>query len=211
VTVTDGTTPVTASLAGCSPSTPPPPGGTCTIIAETFPDGNVGTLNTWFVSTTGCRTSESPVQFNVVAGQIPPGTQLFTQGVSSGGITGRPTAEGLFSFTLRVRDFTGASDTESFSIRINPPRPLVITNQSDTLSPGTVGQFYCCGNLFADGGVPGYTWSLRSGQLPPGLALTTSPGRITGTPTTPGTFSFLMRVTDTRGVFAERTFTIIVT
>jgi Putative Ig domain len=171
----------------------------------------VGTLNTWFVSTTGCRTSESPVQFNVVAGQIPPGTQLFTQGVSSGGITGRPTAEGLFSFTLRVRDFTGASDTESFSIRINPPRPLVITNQSDTLSPGTVGQFYCCGNLFADGGVPGYTWSLRSGQLPPGLALTTSPGRITGTSTTPGTFSFLMRVTDTRGVFAERTFTIIVT
>jgi hypothetical protein len=119
VTVTDGTTPVTASLSGCSPSTPPPPGGTCTIIAETFPDGNVGTLSTWFVSTTGCRTSESPVQFNVVAGQIPPGTQLFTQGVSSGGITGRPTTEGLFAFTLRVKDFTGATDTESFSIRIN--------------------------------------------------------------------------------------------
>jgi Putative Ig domain len=182
--------------------------GTCTIVPETFPDGNVGTLNTWFFSTTGCQTSDKPVQFSVVSGQIPPGTRLFTQGVSSGGITGTPTTQGLFAFTVRVKDSTGATDTESFSIRINPPRPLVITNQSDALSPGTVGQFYCCGNLFADGGVPGYTWSLRSGQLPPGLSLNPSPGRITGTPTTRGTFSFLVRVTDSRGSFAERTFSI---
>jgi hypothetical protein len=182
--------------------------GTCTIVPETFVDGNVGTLNTWFFSTTGCQTSEKPVQFSVVSGQIPPGTRLFTQGVSSGGITGTPTTEGLFPFTISVKDFTGSTDTESFSIRINPPRPLVITNQGDALSPGTVGQFYCCGNLFADGGVPGYTWSLRAGQLPPGLSLTASPGRITGTPTIRGTFSFLVRVTDSRGAFAERTFSI---
>jgi len=182
--------------------------GTCTIVPETFADGNVGTLNTWFFSTTGCQTSEKPVQFSVVSGQIPSGTRLFTQGVSSGGITGKPTTEGLFAFTVRVKDFTGSTDTESFSIRVNPPRPLVITNQTDALSPGTVGQSYCCGNLFADGGVPGYTWSLRSGQLPPGLALSASPGQITGTPTARGTFSFLVRVTDSRGAFAERTFSI---
>jgi hypothetical protein len=89
-----------------------------------------------------------------------------------------------------------------------PPRPLVITNQSDALSPGTVGEFYCCGNLFADGGVPDYTWTLVSGELPPGLELTESPGRITGTPTTAGTFTFTVRVTDSRGAFAERTFSI---
>lgn len=209
VDVNDGSaTAVTVTLFGCTVGSPPPPSSTCTIVPTTFPDGNVGTLNTWFFNTTGCRTSEGIVQFNVVAGQIPPGTRLFTQGVSTGGITGTPTTEGLFAFTIRVKDFTGATDTESFSIRINPPRPLVITNISDTLSPGTVGEFYCCGNLFADGGVPGYTWSLRSGQLPPGLSLTASPGRITGTPTTAGTFSFLVRVTDSVGVFAERTFTI---
>lgn len=213
VDVNDGSaTAVTATLAGCTPGSPPPPApSTCTIVPQTFPDGNVGTLNTWFFSTTGCRTSQQPVQFSVVAGQIPPGTSLFTQGVSSGGITGTPTTEGLFAFTIRVRDFTGATDTESFSIRIGAPRPLVITNQSDALSPGTVGQFYCCGNLFADGGVPGYTWSLRSGQLPPGLSLTASPGRITGTPTTPGAFSFVVRVTDSRGAFAERAFSITIT
>jgi Putative Ig domain len=185
--------------------------GTCVIVPEALGDGNVGTLATWFVSTTGCRTSEKPVQFSVVSGSMPPGTRLFTQGVSSAGITGTPTTAGLFAFTLRVKDFTGSTDTESFSIQINPPRPLVITNASDQLSAGAVGQFYCCGNLFADGGVPGYTWSLRSGQLPPGLSLTASPGRITGTPTAAGTFAFLVRVTDSRGAFAEHTFTITIT
>jgi hypothetical protein len=72
---------------------------------------------------------------------------LFTQGVGSGRITGRLTTTGLFAFTIEVQDQTGARDTESFSIRINPPRPVVITNQSDALSPGTVGQLYCCGDL----------------------------------------------------------------
>jgi hypothetical protein len=216
VDVNDGSaSPTSARLSGCtvSSSTTPPPTTTptCTITPTTFQDGNVGTLNTWYFSTTGCRTSEKPVQFSVVSGQIPPGLTLFTQGVSSGGITGRPTTEGLFTFTIQVKDQTGARDTESFSIRINPPLPVVITNQSDALTPGTVGQFYCCGNLFADGGVPDYTWTLRSGQLPPGLQLTASPGRITGTPTTRGTFSFVVRVTDSRGAFAERAFSITVT
>ena len=213
VDVNDGSaSPTVARLSGCTVSSPPPPTSTatCTIVPTTFPDGNVGTLNTWFFSTTGCRTSEQPVRFNVVSGRIPPGLTLFTQGVSSGGITGRPATEGLFAFTIQVQDQTGARDTESFSIRINAPRPVVITNQSDTLTPGTVGQFYCCGNLFADGGVPDYTWTLRSGQLPPGLQLTASPGRITGTPTARGTFSFVVRVTDSRGAFAERTFSITV-
>ncbi len=225
VDVNDGsTTAATATLTGCTPGSPPPPPpppspppppppptGTCTIVPQTFVDGNVGTLNTWFFNTTGCRTSQKPVQFNVAAGQIPPGTQLFTQGVMSGGITGTPTTQGIFAFTIRVKDFTGATDTESFSIRINPPRPVVITNPTDALSPGTVGQVYCCGNLFADGGVPGYTWTRRSGQIPPGLSLQASPGRITGTPTTAGSFAFLVRATDTRGAFAERAFSITIT
>jgi Putative Ig domain len=196
---------LSASPAAQAAKQPP---SNCTITPETFTDGNVGTLNTWFFSTTGCETSERIVRFRVVEGRIPDGTTLFTQGTSSGGITGVPETEGLFTFTIQVRDATGTKDTESFSILINAPRPLVISNQSDTLSPGTVGEFYCCGNLFADGGVPDYTWSLVSGQLPPGLELSESPGRITGTPTEAGTFTFTVRVTDSRDATAERTFSI---
>ena len=169
---------------------------------------NVGDLQTFFVTTTGCATSQKIVRFKVVDGVIPPGMTLFTQGVSSGGITGIPTTEGIYRFTLEVRDQTGAKDTESFTVTILPPRPLTISNQSDQLSPGTLGEFYCCGNLFADGGVGPYSWSLVSGQLPTGLTLSESPGRITGTPTATGTFTFTVRVTDDRDVFAERTFSI---
>jgi hypothetical protein len=227
VEVSDGgrTPDAEATLSGCTPSSPPPPppppppseppppspsppSSTCTITPETFADGNGGTLNTWYFSTTGCRTSNSPVRFNVVAGRIPPGTTLFTQGVGSGGITGRPTTAGLFTFTIRVRDQTGATDTESFTIRVNPPRPVVITNQSDALSPGTVGQFYCCGNLFADGGRRATPGRCAAARCRPACGSTPARGGSRGTPTTRGTFSFLVRATDSRGAFAERTFSI---
>jgi hypothetical protein len=150
------------------------------------------------------------VQFNLVSGQIPPGmTGPFTQGVSSGGVTGRPTTVGNFSFTVRVRDQTGASDTETFTINVIAARPVTVTTTA--LNNGVVGQFYCCGNLFADGGTPGYSWTIRSGAIPPGLSLQRSPGRITGTPTTRGTFSFVVRATDQRGAFAEKGFSITIT
>jgi hypothetical protein len=50
-----------------------------------------------------------------------------------------------------------ARDIDWFSIRINLPRPEVITNQSDVLSPGTAGRSYCGGylSLVEDGGVSG--------------------------------------------------------
>jgi large repetitive protein len=49
---------------------------------------------------------------------------------------------------------------------------------------------------------------LVAGQLPPKLALTTSPGRSTGTPTTAGTFIFTLRVADNGGQQATQQFSI---
>jgi Putative Ig domain len=126
VDVNDGSaSAATARLSGCtvSSTSPPPPSNpppsTCTIVPETFADGNVGTLNTWFFPTTGCRTSEKPVQFTVVSGQIPPGLKLFTQGVASGGITGTPTTRGTFSFVVRATDTRGAFAERTFSITVS--------------------------------------------------------------------------------------------
>jgi hypothetical protein len=56
--------------------------------------------------------------------------------------------------------------------------------------------------------VPPYRWSLVAGQLPPGPALTTSAGRITGTPTSAGTFTFTLRVADNGGQQATQQFSI---
>ncbi|HET8925758.1 MAG TPA: kelch repeat-containing protein [Candidatus Acidoferrum sp.] len=70
--------------------------------------------------------------------------------------------------------------------------PLVITIGS--VPNGFVGQPYV--QLFLErGGVGSLTWSLASGSLPPGLTL--SPGGIlSGSPTTTGSFSFTVSVTD---------------
>jgi hypothetical protein len=67
-----------AHAVGPSAGAAPTPPSNCTIVPETFTDGNVGTLNTWFFQTEGCSTSEKPVRFKVVDGRIPPGTELFT-------------------------------------------------------------------------------------------------------------------------------------
>ena len=49
-----------------------------------------------------------------------------------------------------------------------------------------------------------YTWSIASGSLPAGLALNTSSGAITGTPTAAGTFNFTARVSDAEQPGADR-------
>ena len=49
--------------------------------------------------------------------------------------------------------------------------------------------------LTASGGTAPYGWALMSGFLPPGLSLSPG-GQISGTPTSTGTYSFTVRVTD---------------
>src|SRR6185369_2322799 len=49
--------------------------------------------------------------------------------------------------------------------------------------------------LAASGGSPPYTWTVAIGSLPSGLSLSAS-GTISGTPGSPGTSSFTVKVTD---------------
>jgi len=98
--------------------------------------------------------------------------------------------------------------TRTLSITIDPPPPLVITNPSAELPPGTVGVPYAT-SRFADGGVPPYKWAIVAGHLPPGIALNSS-NVLSGTPKAAGTFTFTARVTDTKGVQASREFSITV-
>jgi Putative Ig domain len=172
----------------------------------TLADGNVATEDSWFITVTGCSSSQKLPSFKVVDGSLPDGTKLFSFAGSTGLIFGTPKTEGMFTFTIQVKDETRATDTETFSITIQPPPPLVVT--TEILSNGTVGEFYCCGNLFASGGVQPYTWSVVSGALPPGLELPRRENTISGTPTTTGTFTFTVQVTDERGTTAEKAFTI---
>jgi large repetitive protein len=77
---------------------------------------------------------------------------------------------------------------------------------------GTVG-FAIAKDFLTSGGAAPYSWSVASGQLPPGLALESSYGprdandELAGTPTTAGTYTFTMRLTDFDGQQATAQFT----
>ena len=116
--------------------------------------------------------------------------------------SGAKFAIGVTTVSCTATDSLGLTDTETFTIEILPPEAPTITTQ--TLSGGTVGEFYCCGNLFASGRVQPYSWSVVAGALPPGLELPRRENTISGTPTTAGTFTFTVRVTDDLGAFDEK-------
>ncbi len=226
VDVNDGSaTPASATLSGCTPTVAPtttvapaptttvaPPPTTVAsgfrITTDALGNGNVGTDYTGYVE--ACCGDGGPYRWSLVAGRVPDGLRFAGDSlrlIQTTAVVGRPTTVQTTSFTVEARDASGRTAPKTFSLTIDPPRPLVITNQSDDLAPGRVGVSYATG-VFADGGVPPYRWSLVAGALPPGLSLTTSPGRITGTPTTAGAFTFTLGVDDSGGQQATRQFSI---
>ena len=206
---TTTTTPPAPTTTTAPPPTTAPPAG-LRIMEDSLPPGNVGTDYTGWI--TACCGQGGPYRWSLVAGRVPSGLKFAGDSLrlmQSTAVTGRPTTVETTTFTVQVRDQSGNTAKKTLSITVNPPRPLVITNGSDQLAPGRVGVSYATG-VFADGGVPPYRWSLVAGQLPPGLSLTTSPGRITGTPTVAGTFVFTLRVADSGGQQATQQFSITV-
>lgn len=55
----------------------------------------------------------------------------------------------------------------------------------------------------ASGGTSPYTFSISAGALPPGLAINSSTGAVTGTPTTAGVFAFTLHVVDSASATAN--------
>jgi Putative Ig domain len=75
-------------------------------------------------------------------------------------------------------------------------------NLTASLPTGVVGVPYS-GVLVATGGTAPYKFALTDGSLPPGLALNSTTGAITGTPSAPFTKFFRIKATDANGKFAN--------
>ncbi len=117
-------------------------------------------------------------------------------GLANGGIYGSPCCGGEFQ----------VAELPSFTVTT----PLAITNTSFPV--GFVGVSYGLVTLTSSGG-PGGTdvWSIASGALPPGLAVSNPgkdlPSSIRGTPTTVGTYNFVLQVA-VAGATASKAFSI---
>ena len=164
---------------------------TVEITTSSLAAGQVGVAYSRMVEATDGTT---PYKWNITSGALPPGLILNAE---TGLISGTPTKLDSYSFTAKVTDSTkptAETATKSFTMAVAAaatPVKIAVTS----VPSGQIGIAYLT-TLAATGGSSPYNWSVTSGALPGGLALTAATGSISGTPTTSGTFAFTIQVTD---------------
>jgi hypothetical protein len=138
--------------------------------------------------------------YGVVGGSFPPGLSFNT---SNGVISGTPTTDGYYAFTVRAYANGGTIDA-GLAISVIPPVPV--------FSDGSVNSSARVGIAYSDGvsASDATSYAVNSGSLPTGLSLNSSNGAITGTPSAPGTFSFVIRASNSTGGVNTGTLTITV-
>jgi len=156
------------------------------ITATTIPNAFVGQP---YVAMALEQNGTGPITWSIVSGTLPPGLAGNTIG-TYGVVYGTPTTAGSFTFTAQVTDGHSVA-TRSFTINVSVAT-LVFT--SNIMPTGGMGRRYSQ-PLPVTGGTLPYTATVTSGSLPPGLALS-SVGVLSGTPSSAGSFTFTVKVTD---------------
>lgn len=165
------------------------------------PRAVVGLPYSFQLTASGGNTDSQPTFYRILSGDIPPGLTWNNEGR----ISGTPTTAGAYTARWTAADFSGTS----------PETPLTITvaltnfTLSGTPPSGRVSQPYSFSFTANNGSAP-FTYSLLSGQLPPGLSLNASTGLLSGTPTARGSFTATLRARDAAGNQADLAITILI-
>jgi hypothetical protein len=190
---------------GGTPFNPPPPAPPpLSISTSSLPDGNLNQSYSATLQATG-GTGTRTWSLASGSGPLPDGLTLSSSGV----ISGTPTVDASFNFTVQVADSASPQQvaTRALSILI---RTDAVTITTTSLPDGQVGVAYSQFVSATNGQLP-FFWSISVGPLPAGLTIDSNTGEIGGLPTTTGTFPFTVRVTDDLNDSATADLTIVIT
>ena len=141
----------------------------------------------------------SPYNWTISSGALPAGLSMSTGGL----ITGTPTSvPATYNFTVKATDGVNCSSTKALAIVIACP---TLTITPATLPAGVQYASYTQALTSANGTAP-YSWSLASGVLPTGITLSSS-GVLSGTPTSLGSYTFVVRATDADSCSSTQSYT----
>ena len=161
-----------------------------------------GTKTGTYSQTLAATGGTTPYTWSVSAGILPAGLSLSSSGVISGTLSGTAVTE---TFTVKVTDIDGVSDTQSLAITVNGAPTITTTSLPAATRTGTYSQ-----TVAGTGGTTPYTWSLSSGTLPTGLSLGSTNGVVSGTVTGSSSQTFIVQLSDSNGVTATQSLTITV-
>jgi subtilisin family serine protease len=134
--------------------------------------------------------------WSLVAGSLPRGLKLASNGV----ISGTPTGPGTAAVKVRFIDYVPNTVVKALTVTVRKTTPVIT---SGTLPAATTGAGYTAQLTANHTG----TWALTSGALPAGLTLAAN-GVLSGVPTTAGTSAFTVTLTDGFGSKATKLLTL---
>ena len=151
-----------------------------------------GTTATISTARSGIDAYTSPASFLVTA---TPGGATCSMSTGNCAISGL-TPGTAYTFRATATNSAGTSDPSAASLGVTPESLPVLTAGTPPTT-ATVGAAYSY--TFAASGYPVPTYSVQSGALPTGLTLNSTTGVLSGTPTAVGSFTFVVRATNTAG------------
>lgn len=206
LTVTDqGSPPLSASKSFTLVVTPAP---TLSVASTSLVNAAQGSPYSAALAANG---GVPPLTWSITSGSLPPGLVLTA---TTGQISGTPTTQGTFGFTIQVTDSSllppnnqPQTATQALSITVGAPSTLSIATTS--LPQAESANLYSQ-KIIETGGIGPFNWTITKGILPTGMSLDASTGVISGVATAVSSNTFTTQVTDSENppASASATFTI---
>ncbi len=170
-----------------------------TVNPANLPGGSVGTAYSQTVSTSPAGT----YNYSVASGTLPTGLTL---NASTGAITGTPTANGSFNFTVTASSggMGGCIGSRSYTVSVGCS--TITLSPAPPLPSGQAGVAFSQAITASPSG--SYTFSMVAGNLPGGLTLNPTTGVISGLPSVTGNYNFTVKAQMAGGCNATQAYSL---